>query len=101
MQKIYITAIFSKVALMRYISHLDFVRLIYRALRRTELPYVLTCGFNQRPKIKFGAALKLGKEGIMETKFFLSKKIELEDFKNQMEKQLTEGIRIIGLNYGE
>ena len=86
---------------MRFISHLDFIRLIYRALRRAEIPFVLTSGFSPRPKVKFGQALKLGVEGEMLVQFFLTSKIALQEFKDKMEKQLNEGLRIVGIDYAE
>ncbi|MDD5771327.1 MAG: DUF2344 domain-containing protein, partial [Candidatus Omnitrophica bacterium] len=38
--------IFSKKGLMRYISHLDLMRLFTRAMRRAELPLKMTEGFS-------------------------------------------------------
>lgn len=86
---------------MRYISHLDFIRLLYRSLRRADLPYVLTAGYNRHPKISFGKALKVGQEGVMEARFFLSRELGLEEFNKRMQKQLVEGIKIIEINYGK
>ncbi|MFH1458903.1 MAG: TIGR03936 family radical SAM-associated protein [Candidatus Omnitrophota bacterium] len=86
---------------MRYISHLDFIRLIYRAIRRADLPFALTLGFNPRPKIKFGQALKLGVEAEIDVTFFLEKEIDKNEFKTKMHKQLHEGIRIVEINYGK
>ncbi|MCP4649423.1 MAG: DUF2344 domain-containing protein [PVC group bacterium] len=101
MQNIKIVARFNKSSFMRYISHRDFIRLMYRALRRADLPYVVTQGFSPRPKVKFGDALKLGKDGEMEAAFFLQQKVGLEEFKERFEKQLTEGISIVGIKYDE
>ncbi len=84
---------------MRYISHLDFVRLIYRVLRRADIPFVLTSGFSPHPKVKFGPALKLGKEASMEVIFFLSCMIEIGEIKRRLQEQLTEGIGIIDIQY--
>ncbi|MBU1045170.1 MAG: TIGR03936 family radical SAM-associated protein [Candidatus Omnitrophica bacterium] len=92
---------FSKKGILRYISHLDFMRLIYRALRRAELPFMLSEGFNPRPKIKFGQALKLGVPGIMEVVFSLKTPISLDEFKTKMHHQLTEDIRILEISYGK
>ncbi len=92
---------FKKTGKMRYISHLDFIRLSYRILRRAELPFVLSEGFNPRPKIKFGQALKLGIEGIMEVVFSLKQQMPLEEFKQKYEKQLTKDIRILEISYGK
>lgn len=101
MQLVKINITFSKKGMLRYISHLDFIRLIYRALRRAELPFMLSEGFNPRPKINFGQALKLGVEGVMEIVFFLKTQIALDDFKQRMEQQLTEDIRILEISYGK
>lgn len=101
MQLMKISITFSKKGILRYISHLDFIRLIYRALRRAELPFMLSEGFNPRPKISFGQALKLGVEGVMEIVFFLKTQIALDDFKQRMEQQLTEDIRILEISYGK
>ncbi len=101
MQNVKVVVRFSKSGFMRYISHLDFVRLTYRMLRRADLPYVLTGGFNRRPKVKFGQALKLGTDGEIEVTFFLSAKIDLQEFRQRIEKQLTEGIRIVEITDGK
>jgi radical SAM-linked protein len=57
-----IKAIFSKVGDMRYISHLDLMRLFQRALRRAALPVTITQGFSPHLKISILRALKLGVE---------------------------------------
>ncbi len=44
----------------RYASHLDLVRAIYRALRRSELPIAYTQGFSPRPLVSFGPPLPVG-----------------------------------------
>jgi radical SAM-linked protein len=53
---------FSKQGLLRYISHLDLLRLFQRAIRRADIPVVFSKGFHPIPKIKFERALKLGIE---------------------------------------
>ncbi len=79
---------------MIYFSHLDLLRLLYRALRRTSLPIVYTSGFNPHPKISSGNALKLGKEGPTEVKFYFCEKIEPEEFKEIFQKELPPGLKI-------
>lgn len=44
----------------RYASHLDLVRAIYRALRRSELPIAYTQGFSPRPLVSFGPPKPVG-----------------------------------------
>jgi radical SAM-linked protein len=93
MLKINIT--FTKKGLMKYISHLDLMRLFMRALRRAELPIKMTEGFNPHPKISIKRALKLGLESESEeATFVLREPISPQDFKQRLQKQLPEGIFI-------
>jgi radical SAM-linked protein len=51
---------------MRYISHLDLMRLFARAVRRAGLPVKISEGFSPHPKISMPRALKLGIESAQE-----------------------------------
>lgn len=44
----------------QYASHLDRIRAIYRALRRSELPIAYTSGFSPKPLVSFGPPLSVG-----------------------------------------
>lgn len=80
---------------MKYISHLDLMRLFMRALRRAELPIKITEGFSPHPKISLKRALKLGVESDSEeATFVLREPMNLEEFKQKLQKQLPEGIFI-------
>lgn len=96
-----IKAEFKKEGMMRFISHLDFIRLIYRALRRAQIPFVMTQGFSPHPKVKFDAALKLGVVGGMGVVFFLKEEMDLNEFKNRIDRQLNKDLRTIEINYAE
>lgn len=86
---------FSKNGVMRFISHLDLMRLFSRAARRAELPLFISKGFNPHPKIKIKQALKLGIESNREeAEILLTKNIPLDEFCKRMNKQLPEGIRV-------
>lgn len=86
---------FTKLGLIRYISHLDLLRLFGRALRRANLPFMSSLGFNKRPEIKIKRALKLGIESVNEeAQFILKEEVTLESFKKRLEEELPEGIRI-------
>ncbi len=61
---------FTKEKNMIYISHLDVLRLFQRSLRRAELPYHLSEGFNSHPKLSITKALSLGKESLNEEVLF-------------------------------
>lgn len=45
---------------VKYISHLDFMRTMQRALRRAWIPVAYSEGFNPHPKIAFASALAVG-----------------------------------------
>jgi len=86
--------IFSKKGLMRYISHLDLMRLFARAMRRAELPLKMTEGFSPHPKFKFKKSLKIGLESEHEEASIVLKfPVEPADFKNRLQKQLPEGYK--------
>ena len=86
---------FSKTGLMRYISHLDLMRLFMRAMRRADLPLKMTEGFSPHPKLSFKRALKLGVESQQEEASIVLKfPVAPEDFKDRLQKQLPEGIQV-------
>ena len=58
LQRLRIT--FAKGEEIKYISHLDLVRLWERVLRRAGVPLAYSHGFNPRPKITVAAALPVG-----------------------------------------
>jgi radical SAM-linked protein len=51
---------FSKNEPIRFVGHLDLMRVFERAMRRSGFPVAYSQGFNPRPKMAFGAALTLG-----------------------------------------
>jgi len=96
MQKLIVR--YSKTGLMIYISQLDLLRVFQRALRRAQLPFVLTKGFNPHPKISFKRALKLGVESYdEEATFYLETPMEPELFRQKIQAQLPEGIKILSV----
>jgi len=87
--------IFSKKGLMRFISHLDLMRLFQRSIRRAGLPIAMTEGFSPHPKIGFKSALKLGAESDNEEAFFyINGWMKPEDFRTKLQAQLPAGIEI-------
>lgn len=86
---------FSKTGLMRYISHLDLMRLFMRAMRRADFPLKMTEGFSPHPKLSFKRALKLGVESQQEeASVVLRFPVDPEDFRHRLQKQLPEGIQV-------
>ena len=60
---------YSRLGLIRFLGHLDFLQVIFRALRRAGIKTNFSKGFNPSPKISFGPALPVGTES--ECEFFL------------------------------
>ena len=57
---------FAKTGTLALISHLDTLRLMERALRRTGLPVSYTGGFHPLPRLQLALPLPLGAEGLGE-----------------------------------
>ena len=53
---------FAKTGSMAFLSHLDLMRLLERALRRSGLPISFTGGFHPLPRVQIALALPLGAE---------------------------------------
>ena len=80
---------------MRFISHLDLMRLFQRALRRADLPVAITQGFSPHLKVSINRALKLGAESLDEAlTVHMSKAVEPALFTQLLNKNLPEGVRI-------
>ena len=80
---------------MRYISHLDLMRLFMRAARRAEFPLFLTKGFSPHPKISFKRALKLGQESTQEEMtLLLNELVEIDDFRVRLQDNIPKAIEI-------
>ena len=88
--------VFSKTGDMRFVSHLDLIRLFQRAVRRAGMPVTLTQGFSPRLKISITRALKLGVESSgEEAVFHMDSHMRPGDFTVAMNAALPEGVRII------
>lgn len=91
---------FTKTDNMRFISHLDLVRLMERALRRANVPLAFSQGFNPHPKISFATALSVGvaSEGeYMDIE--IEKEMDLQNFQDKMNGELPQGITILQCKY--
>lgn len=92
-QKIQI--VHTKALNLRFISHLDVQRLFERALRRAEIPFAYTEGFNPRPKMQWLMPLPLYYEGQFEVLHLeLSQKIEDSELLKKLNAQLSEEFQI-------
>lgn len=93
-----IRAIYTKTGELKYLSHLDMVRLIERAFRRSGLELNYTQGFHPTAKISFSPPVALGIESyceMMEADINCEEFSE-EDFKEKLNDVLPSGCWIAG-----
>jgi radical SAM family uncharacterized protein/radical SAM-linked protein len=57
---------YQKVGALRYLSHLEVMRALARALRRARLPLAYSQGFNPQPRLSLAQALAVGVAGLRE-----------------------------------
>jgi len=84
---------YQKKDLVRFISHLDILRVFQQAIRRAGLEPVFSQGYNRRPKISSGYPLSLGYSSDEEYIEVILKN-EAKDLVNRLNKQLPEGLEI-------
>ena len=87
---------FSRGEEIKFISHLDIMRLWLRALLRAEIPLAYTEGFNPHPRISLAAPLAVGVTSQAELMdIFCSKWVSPHFFTNAVSQQLPPGIEIL------
>ncbi len=91
--------VFSKKGNLKFISHLDLMRLFVRAMRRARIPVKITEGFSPHPKFSIKRALKLGLESDNEEACIVIKELmEPELFVEKLNQELPEGVRVKSAN---
>jgi len=87
---------FSKTGRVKYLGHLELVRLFIRAFKRAGLNLIYSKGFHPMPKISFTSALPVGTESIHETvDIELSDTIPASLLRQRISQQLPSGINIL------
>jgi radical SAM family uncharacterized protein/radical SAM-linked protein len=85
---------FTKGGLLRFLGHLDIMRLIIRALRRAGIEMVYSQGFNPKPKLSFGPALPVGVSSEGEYADFESyDRLEPSETLRRLNGALPDGVR--------
>ena len=86
---------FSRGEAIKFISHLDIIRLWQRALNRAGLPLAYSEGFNPHPRISLAAPLALGVTSEAELMdIYLSRWSSPHAFTDAVTRQLPEGVAI-------
>src|SRR4030065_776459 len=87
---------FCKRAEYKFLSHLDILRLMTRALSRSGIIVKYDKGFNPKPKISFSNPIPLGVESLAEyCDLVLEDDIDTNDFTARVNKALPEQLKII------
>ncbi|MBQ6173848.1 MAG: DUF2344 domain-containing protein [Clostridia bacterium] len=90
-------ATFEKSERLRHIGHLDIMRAMQRALRRSGLPVAYSNGFNPHILLSFASALPVGAAGtceVMETA--MAEDVAPEDFLRRMNAALPPEMQLSG-----
>lgn len=88
---------FAKYGALRFVSHLDVLRMFPRAFRRAGLELGYTQGFHPTPLVSYGPPLRLGVPGLSELlEAKLVEKIPAEEVVRRVNQQLPVGIELRG-----
>lgn len=85
---------------LKYIGHLDLLRLFQRTFKRADIPVKYSKGFNPHPKFAIANPLSLGIDGEEEyMDIELNERIDNEEFKDRMNAILPRDIQIVNSIY--
>ncbi|MDR0272049.1 MAG: TIGR03936 family radical SAM-associated protein [Clostridiales bacterium] len=86
---------FSKSETLRFIGHLDFLRVFQQTIRRAELPAAFSQGFNPHLQISFALPLPLGMESVNDyADLTLEKEIPLNEITEKLNAAAPNGLTI-------
>ena len=81
---------------IKYISHLNLAQVFTRALRRADIPVVISGGFNPRFRISFGPPLPLGISSTSEyLDIRLKEEVNVEELTERLNLILPQGLKIL------
>ena len=90
-----VRAEFSKKGILRYLSHLELISLLLRALRRAGVPLKYSEGFRPSPRVSFGPALGVGSEG--DAEYFdmeVFPPFDTGEWTERINNAMPEGVRV-------
>ncbi|UCG20532.1 MAG: TIGR03960 family B12-binding radical SAM protein [Deltaproteobacteria bacterium] len=88
--------VFSKLGKARFLSHLEMVTGLQRAMRRAKLPLAYTKGYHPSPKVSFGDAMPLGLESqAEEMKVILHQPLLASEIGKRLNSELPPGLEVL------
>ncbi|MDD3818862.1 MAG: TIGR03936 family radical SAM-associated protein [Actinomycetota bacterium] len=95
-QQITIRFKFYKKEEFKYLSHLDIVRILCRALNRAGFKVAYSSGYNPKPRLRFSPPTPLGIESFAEYgEVIVNDNIDGNEFKEKINKELNDKIQIV------
>ena len=86
---------------LKYVSHLDLMRVWERVCKRAGLPLATSHGFSPRPKIALAAPLAVGATSEAELlDILLTARVDLAETMRGLSAELTPGLRILEVREG-
>lgn len=96
MQRLLVT--FSRAGQLRYVSHLDMMRIFERAIRRARLPLAYTSGFTPHARIAFAAPLAVGMTaGADLMDLYLTEPLAPAEVAARLAAQMLPGLAIVSV----
>ncbi|MFN3966302.1 MAG: TIGR03936 family radical SAM-associated protein [Endomicrobiia bacterium] len=87
---------FSRTGKLRFLSHLEQIETIRRAIRRAELPVNYSSGFHPQMKVSFGPAISVGYESYSEVADIeMGKNMDPHEIFNLLAQHLPAGFSIL------
>jgi radical SAM family uncharacterized protein/radical SAM-linked protein len=87
---------FSKVGVMRYLSHLELITVFTRAVSRGGVPILFSLGFHPHPRFSFGTATSVGVESQAEyMDMYVVSGVSSLEVQERLNAVLPEGLRIL------
>lgn len=90
---------YSRTGNISYLGHLEILQIVFRVLRRADIPTHYSRGFNPSPKVSFGPALPVGTESLAEY-FIMTLHSPIDDIAtatNNLNETLPPGLTITGI----
>lgn len=87
---------YSKEDPLRFLSHLDLINTLIRAMRRARIPFAYSQGYNPRPRLAMGPPLTVGLTGLQEyMDVQLEEELSLVEFSQALTQELPVGLSLV------